>query len=566
MSSHRAIALRSLFAAVVLSGWLSGQEQAAKLTASDADSNDAFGASVDVDGDFLIVGARFGNSPSQDSGTAYAFRKDPVLGWVEESVLQASDGSTGDFLGTAVALSGTRALVAAPSHNGPAGLGVGAIYVFDRQPNGHWLQTDWRFSEFSHVGDQFGSSVALDGDVALVSSPGGGSTPGAGGGGVGFAEFFERDPAGDWQFQQVVSAGSNGAFGDVFGESVALRGDIAFIGAAGDDDVANNAGAVYVFTRNPAGTWSEHSKLVAWDGSTDHQFGRDVSVDGDLLLVGTANAEAVYVFRRDAAGTWNQEQKLQPAGGAATPARRFGRKVSLRGDIAVIGASRDEDGGAEAGAVYVFERDGFGTWSQAAKLLASDASNGSHFGSAVEHDAGTIVVGASGESSAAALAGAAYVFSPACTLGEFVPLPVPDRAPGCPGSNDLVPSLGAAPGSTVPTIGTPFSLRLSSLPASSLPYVTFSFTPLSLPPLDLAPIGMNGCILVTNLEVTAGPLSVEGTHADFGFTIPNVAAMIGLVFFNQGVIVDRPGPPASWPNLLGITLSNGRRATIGACQ
>ena len=207
------------------------------------------------------------------------------------------------------------------------------------------------------------------------------------GAGSGAAYVFTRDGAGVWT-QQAKLLASDGAAGDAFDFSVAVAGDTAVIAAVGADAQGADSGAAYVFTRDGAGVWTQQAKLLASDGNISDRFGSSVAVAGDTAVIGAsrdddngADKGAAYVFTRDGAGVWTQQAKLLASDGNMSD--RFGSSVAVAGDTAVIGASRDDDNGADKGAAYVFTRDGAGVWTQQAKLLASDGAAGDFFGSSV---------------------------------------------------------------------------------------------------------------------------------------------------------------------------------------
>lgn len=159
--------------------------------------------------------------------------------------------------------------------------------------------------------------------------------------------------------------------------------------------------------------------LVAADVVDDRSFGCAVAFDATLttLLVGAETDDAsandrgaAYVFTSSAT-TWTQVAKLA-ASDAGTTAR-FGHSLELSssGGRALIGAPGDDAHATDAGATYVFSKSG-AAWSQAAKLVASDPDAGDAFGAAVAFAAdGTLAwIGAPGDDLGGADAGAAYVF------------------------------------------------------------------------------------------------------------------------------------------------------------
>ena len=199
-----------------------------------------------------------------------------------------------------------------------------------------------------------------------------------------------------------------------FGVSVAIDGDTAIVGAHSDDQMAENAGAAQVFVRKD-GAWIPEQRLVASDAGLTDGFGYAVAISGDMAIVGAPNVDdpvenagAAYVFlRKD--GVWTEVHKLT----SPTPEfiGSFGTSVAIAGNVALVGASREDGAGVDSGAVHVFVRDTSAElWGEQKKLLPSDGA-GSHFGASIAFASDTAIVGAPREKSATgALAGAAYVF------------------------------------------------------------------------------------------------------------------------------------------------------------
>ena len=327
--------------------------QRAELTAGDGAAKDYFGYSVALSGDTAVVGACGRQSAAGPSvGAAYVFVRSGAVWSQQGDALTASDAAAGDLYGWSVALSGDTALVGAPSHQVGASDLQGAAYVFVRSgvawsPQGELTASD------AGGGDQFGSSVALSGDTALVGAAskqvGANEWQGA-------AYVFVRAGVA-WSQQGGALTASDAAAGDQFGWSVALSGDTALIGALG---VNSDQGAAYVFVRSGA-AWSQQAELTASDGATGDDFGVSVALSGDTALVGApykqigANADqgAAYIFVR-AGAAWSQQ------GGALTASDGaekdyFGDSAALSGDAALIGAPYKQIAVNEKqGAAYVF--------------------------------------------------------------------------------------------------------------------------------------------------------------------------------------------------------------------
>jgi glucose/arabinose dehydrogenase len=262
--------------------------------------------------------------------------------------------------------------------------------------------------------DQFGVSVAISGDTAIVgalnANPNGNNDQGA-------AYIFTRS-GGAWTLQQKLTA-SDGQAGDAFGVSVAIQGNTAVVGAfaedAGSQPADADRGAAYVFLRT-GGVWSEQKKLVPADGAGGDLFGFAVSVNLDTVLVGSPfnsagspHSGAAYVFTRSGL-LWSQQQKLTASDPAEDDA--FGAAVAVEGNTAAIGALRHDHGGNNnQGSAYIITRTGT-TWTNQQELLAGDATANDQFGVSVGLSGNSVIAGANGKDNGANLAqGAAYVFT-----------------------------------------------------------------------------------------------------------------------------------------------------------
>ena len=165
-------ALRSFLLAVMalaLAGPAWAQVIEHKLTASDGAVSDNFGYSVSLSGERALVGSHRSDPLGTLSGSAYMYERQGDGSWLEVDKLTASDGAEEDFFGYSVSLSGDRALVAA-YRDDDVGSGSGSAYAFERQGDGSWLEVDKLTASDGSGGDEFGWSVSLSGDRALVSA------------------------------------------------------------------------------------------------------------------------------------------------------------------------------------------------------------------------------------------------------------------------------------------------------------------------------------------------------------------------------------------------------------
>ena len=238
-----------------------------KLSAGDGAVDDLFGAAVAIEGEFALVGAQEDDDLGDRSGSAYAFERQPDGRWTEVHKLTASDGGGADFFGCAVSIADERALIGAFGFSSS-----GAAYVFDRQPDGTWTEAAGLYPSQAAFGADFGSSVSIAGGRAVVGAP----DEHIGGSLAGSARIFERQPDGTWAEVQMLT-GSDGTPGDQFGISVSISGDRALVGSQRHEGAFPLAGAAYLFGRQADGTWTELQKLTAGDPALADYFGAAVA-------------------------------------------------------------------------------------------------------------------------------------------------------------------------------------------------------------------------------------------------------------------------------------------------
>ncbi len=385
--------------------------QRAHLFASDGAVSDGFGISAALAGDTALVGAYAdATAGGASAGSAYVFVRSGTT-WTEQAHLFASDGAAGDQFGFSVALVGDTALVGARFDDTAGGGSAGSAYVFVRSGTS-WTEQAHLFASDGALNDAFGRSVALAGDTALVGAVF--DDTAGGGNNAGSAYVFVRSGT-TWTEEAHLFA-SDGTVSDGFGISAALAGDTALVGASGDDTAGgSSAGSAYVFVRSGT-TWTEQAHLFASDGAVDDRFGCSVALAGDTALVGAceddtaggSNAGSAYAFVRNGT-TWTEQAHLFASDGAAGD--NFGVSVALASDTALVGADLDTTAaGAGAGSAYLFVRSGT-TWTEQAHLFASDGAAGDNFGVSVALAGNTALVGASEDDAAGrADAGSAYVF------------------------------------------------------------------------------------------------------------------------------------------------------------
>lgn len=421
------------------------------IKASNTDVDEGFGFSTVLsgDGNTLAVGAPQTSKTINSGGAVYIFVRSGNT-WVQQACLKASNAGIDDTFGWSLGLSsdGDTLAVGAPTEssgdvNNPGDDShsyAGAVYVFSRAGNS-WSQPAYVKASNIGTNDNFGSSVAMssDGRTLAVGSPGEASNttgtssvPNELADSAGAAYVFTRGAGNVWTEQAYVKASNTKAF-QSFGKSVALSGDghtlvvgapLESSGFAGNqaDTSAVAAGAVYAFTRDALGAWTQQDYLKASNIGASDMFGDEIalSADGATLAIGALEEDgpgdslpesgAVYVFARSVGG-W-QQQALVRAGYPHTQ-YRFGIRVALTGDgsTLAVGSVLDSSNAKGlndrptshtvyySGAAYVLTREG-GNWRQQAYVKASNSRAGASLGSvALSANGLTWAFGAPGESS-----------------------------------------------------------------------------------------------------------------------------------------------------------------------
>eukprot|EP01046_Picozoa_sp_COSAG06_P018588 COSAG06_NODE_1299_length_9946_cov_11.715345_4_plen_659_part_01 len=321
--------------------------------------------------------------------------------------LLASDAAARDFFGEAVSVSGTVIAVGAYKED-DAGRDAGAVYVYEQQLDETWLQTAKIIASDGRFTDYFGASVSVSGSVIVV----GAYKDDDGGTSSGSAYVFEQQADGTW-LQTTKIVASDASSGDMFGGAVSISGSVILVGAEHDDDAGTSSGSAYVFEQHADGTWLEVTKLAASDAAPGDTFGASVSVSGTVLAVGAnkhnsggrADAGAVYIFEKQTDGTWTESSKAEASDGLTDD--WFGYSVSVSGNVMVGGAWRHTT--ADSGAAYVFKKSD-DTWAEVAKLEPADGAQAAFFGYSVSVSGTVVVAGAYKGDINGADSGQAYVF------------------------------------------------------------------------------------------------------------------------------------------------------------
>jgi hypothetical protein len=393
--------------------------QNAKIQASVLNTNAYFGRSVSISGDVIIVGAYGDYNNSNNSGSAYVFKK-PISGWAnmsETAKLLHPDGVETQYFGCSVSISGDNIVVGAGGYGfGPSTSGSAYIYT---KPVSGWTNMTQTAKITSSDGvneDFFGGQVCISGDNIVI----GASWDNDNGTQSGSAYMFTKPTSGWTNITQTAKIKpSDGASGKMFGTSVCISGDNVFVGTPyAPSPSILTYGSVYHFAK-PLSGWADMTETqeincpVAYTNKAD-EYGYTVSIDSNYAVVGAPGYKnhmgMAYVLFNNG-NDWITQAKLTASDGSAND--YFGASLCISGDNIVIGAYDDDDNGINSGSAYVFSKPiaGWANMTQTAKIKADDGSDYNYFGSSIGISGDNIVVGAYNDDDNGAQSGSAYVFT-----------------------------------------------------------------------------------------------------------------------------------------------------------
>ena len=311
----------------------------AELTAPDGAASDYFGAYLALDASTALIGA-WRHTPSggtTEQGAVYAFTGSGSS-WGTPTELTAPGSYR---LGTAVALSGSTAVVGALYQNN----GEGAAYVFTSNGSS-WSAPTMLSASDPAPDDYFGASVAVSATTVVVGALQH-RTEGA--------VYVFSQSGNTWvQLSELVDPGPATDDRD-FGRSVAIDGPTLIVGASAQTVNGNTLqGAAFVFLQNGA-SWDPVQQLVAPDGAAYEQYGWSVDLVDSALIVGAneggVGIGAAYLYSPAGAG-WSGPAEITPPSGVNGD--DFGYSVAVSGSTALVGSIGTVVNGAQQGATYVF--------------------------------------------------------------------------------------------------------------------------------------------------------------------------------------------------------------------
>jgi FG-GAP repeat len=357
---------------------------------ADADGavGDNFGASSSISGNYAIVGApNDDGAAGTDQGSASIYQWNGS-NWVLMQKLTDATGAASDQFGYSVSISGNYAIVGAYADDGAAGADQGSASIYQ------WNGSNWvlmqKLTDATSAGfDVFGVSVSISGNYAIVGAPfddvGANANQGS-------ASIYQYNGS-NWILMQKITD-ATGAASDQFGWSVSISGNYAIVGAKGDDGAAGaDQGSASIYQWNGS-NWVLMQKLTDATGAANDNFGWSASISGNYAIVGAYSDDGAAGADQGSASiynyngsSWSLMQKLTDATGAASDL--FGNSVSISGNYAIVGAYADDGAaGADQGSASIYLRVGLG-WQRLQYITDPGANANDFFGNATAIDGAT---------------------------------------------------------------------------------------------------------------------------------------------------------------------------------
>ena len=396
--------------------------------------NDEFGTRVAILGNYAVVGAPASlDSNGVNAGTAYIYRFDGIS-WNFMQQLEGTNGQSWDKFGGSVSIGGDTIITIGAYADDVGATNAGSVYVYRHDyVSDSFLLEQNIISNDQGISDYFGRSVSNIHNYIVV----GADADDEAGLDAGAAYIFEFDGTSWNQIEKLLPA--NVTDHDRFGSSVGISGTTAIVGSMQNDNAnGTDAGTAYIFSTSNGTTWPLEAQLFAvTHGSANDNFGVSVAIKYNTVIVGanedTTNgtlAGIAYIFDRiPGTASWSETVVLSPSDGNGWD--QFGLCVSIEANQAVVGSQYEGGNGYQTGAGYVYSYDYISsTWSEQAKLIASEADNSDRLGFSVAISGPNVLAGAINDNDMGTKAGSAYFFN--VDISDMDGDGVPDSLDNCP--------------------------------------------------------------------------------------------------------------------------------------
>jgi len=361
-----------------------------------------FGASVALSDQFAIIGAKKDNQIVKNGGSAYIYEKNDVNEWILVKKIVGSNNNKNDYLGISVGLAGNFAFAGANSYSMNENSSLGIVYVYQRQNDGEWMQTQTLIPEAIDSTHNFGCSIAAYNTQLIVGAYGNTKESGK-------AFFFELE-GNQWILRQCLEPKTPDIKGR-FGNAVDIYDDYIIVGAYVGFD---GKGVVYIFQKME-GIWKQIELFESPSPDYNTLFGYDVAINDQYAIVGSKgeykddmrNVGAVYVYQNKE-NSWEFMSKLSEPD--LNIDDKFGVSIDINGDILAVSGTKMDSDIEDSGAVNIY-RIKKNQFTLLKRITAQSAQTVMLYGSALKMYKNMVLIGAEGYKNNDYPIGGAYFYT-----------------------------------------------------------------------------------------------------------------------------------------------------------
>lgn len=405
------------------------------LTVADTTSSNRVGETVAATTNYLASGAPLDDTLGTDAGAVYLYEKVGAA-WTFRQKITASDGAAGDHFGASLAMNGTNLLVGTPWDDIATATDAGSVYSFDLE-NGTWLQTEKLNMPTPVSFEQFGHSVDVDAQRAVIGVPGYNGATSTANTGRGAISIWNRSGI-NWTnpYFHTYTSPVTSTVRAGFGYSVSLSDNKIAVGAPRDyaatTGQGGNAGSISVLTYdNGTSSWASEARFHSTTPVASDNYGNTVDIQGNTLVTAnyaiSATSPKIFTYTYSG-GSWSSATVIIPTTVTTSSKRYIGQAMDIASDESsiLIGSYMTVSGTDYVGRVFVLKpNETTSVWEQAQEISSPHApTSGGWFGYDVTYSGTSPVIGSPMVVAATGTRGAVYTYTggdgtpPAITLSS----------------------------------------------------------------------------------------------------------------------------------------------------
>jgi hypothetical protein len=373
-------------------------------------SSPYFGSSVAIDDRYAVVGMNSTLSASTDMVYVLYYND---TSWISLGTLFPSDPEVGKKFGASVAIEGDLIAVGSPADDTQTNFDVGAIYIYEKPIHGWGTMSQTAKLRPSPAGNfsKLGTSVAISGDVVVGGAPGAVFNQAGHAGAV----FLYEKPGVGWfdTTQTAVLAYDQAIGGTELGFSVDIDSNVVIAGAPSNSISPDSTRNITCVFEKPVGGWVDMTQtaILSKNSGFSDEFGHDVAISGNTIVASALDEYTpvsgignglIYLYEKPANG-WADatESHVLSHTPDAIGANGFGTSVDIDTDTVVVGSmfhASSSTSGSGAIYIYVKESSEWKDTTETRRYFPVVGTSYQRFGCSIGIDNGRIIVGSNGDS------------------------------------------------------------------------------------------------------------------------------------------------------------------------